>query len=131
MECSAPLPLPLCSSYKIATNKYVQAQRPALHPFSWDALISTKVSKLLRGHCAESLIPTQVVEVLQMLAFKPLIFLVTHFQAAAPCPGFQGPLVRGRVFVRVCARNRRMSRGNPALHMLAPTVFFKSVCIPG
>lgn len=103
MACSALLPLLLCYSYKIASNKEVQTQRPALCPSFWDAVISTQVSKLCRGHCAESLIPTQVVEMLQMLPFKLLIFPVTHLQTAAPCPGFQRPLAERRhVCVSVC-----------------------------
>lgn len=106
MALSGPLPLPLCFSYKSATNKNVQAQRPALLPPSFrDAFIFTKVSRLLRGHCAESLIPTQVAGVLPVLTFKPLIFTIMHFQAAAACPGFQRPLVeRTGVCVSLCAQ---------------------------
>lgn len=52
MACSAPLPLPLCFSYKIATNKNVQAQRLVLRSSFWDAFFFTKVSKLRQGHNA-------------------------------------------------------------------------------
>lgn len=102
MACSALLPLPLCFSYKIAINKMSKLRDL---PLLLGCGYSTQVLKLCRGHCAESLIPTQVVEVLHMLVFKLLNFPVSHLQAGAPCPGLQRPLAeKRRVCVSVCAQ---------------------------